>query len=228
MLRICLLDEIKARHPHGVVDLPGGALVYEVGPRNRDSEVLALMEDTLEGSSVRTGIIIDLAGIAVLTPSAATALAAATARLIGTYHVPTVLTNAAPEVLRGIADSRHVREHPIPPIVLIDPHGRASFAGTLPDRWRNLLAVMPAGGVSASELAGKSSASKKDINKFSVYLQELYNNGLAHREKVSGSDRSEVERGWTYVYSPARPLRGATPLQPAWDLPDTPAHLGDK
>lgn len=221
MLRICLLDEIKARHPEGVVDLPGGALVYEVGPRNRDSEVLAVVDDAGGRKADQEGVAVDLAGIGVLTPSAATAVAAAIAHIIRSYHVPAILTNAGPEVLRGIADSRHIREHPAPPIVLIDLHGRASFAGTMPDRWRNLLAAMPPEGVSASELAGKSSANKKDVNKFSVYLQELFNNGLAHRAKVPGSERTEVERGWTYVYSPARPLRDATPLQPAWDLADT-------
>ncbi len=58
---------------------------------------------------------------------------------------------------------------------------------------------------SASDLAEyhAEETTKKNINRYSVYLQELYNTGLVLREKVIGSVRTENERGWTYKYRPA-------------------------
>ena len=74
----------------------------------------------------------------------------------------------------------------------------------MPDRWRTLLKRLPEGGASASALAGPAATSKRDVNRFSVYLNELFMNGLARREKVPGSEREDAERGWTYVYHPVR------------------------
>lgn len=203
MHRIALLGELHRRHPEGITRTPHGALIFEVGPTNRLSEVLALLEDARPGKARHTPFMIDLARIGVLTPSAASAIAGAAANIVQSSHMPVVFVNAAPEVLRGLADCRHMKDNPTPPLFVIDTEGQGSYIGVLPDRLRSLLEVLPPGGASASMLAGKCVSSKRDVNRYSVYLQELYNYGLACREKVPGSERDGGERGWTYVYSPA-------------------------
>lgn len=204
MHQVHLLKEIRNRHQEGVVDLHAGALVYEVGPKNREDEVLEILELEHGQDCDECGYILDLVGIMLLSPSAATAVAAAACRAIQSYRVPVVLMNAEPEVLQGLMDCRYIRENATPPLPVLDSHGQPTYVASMPDRWRNLLESLPSDGATASTLAGGGSASKKDVNRYSVYLQELYSNGLARREKIPGSERDGGERGWTYVYYPVQ------------------------
>lgn len=202
MLKINLLREVQRRHPDGVADMRRGSLLYEVGPRNRLEEALAIIEPAEHEHGQVDRIVIDLAGIAVVTPSAASAVAGAAAGIIQRHRIPVMFENAQVEVLKGLRECKYLRDNPMPPLLIADEGGRQSYVGAFPDRWQSLLKSLPESGASASVFAGKVDASKRDVNKFSVYLQELYNNGLARREKVPGSERGSSERGWTYVYYP--------------------------
>lgn len=201
MAVVQLLDEIRKRHPEGVVGTGGKTLVYEVGRKNRDSDVLEMLEEA-DPSDMPGVLIVDLAGITVLTPSAASAVAGGASRIVQDRTRPVVFINAQPEVFYGLQDCRYMRDHPTPPLVVFDVVGEVHYIGAVPDRWKLLLGRLPSGGASASSLAGETAASRREVNKYSVYLQELYSNGLAWREKVPASDREGSERGWTYRYYP--------------------------
>jgi hypothetical protein len=181
-------------------------LVYEIGPENRKEELLSLFEALTNGDS-ESGLVIDLAGVGVISPSVASAITAAAAQVIRDSKEPVLVTNARPEVIKSLEGCRHIRENPTPPIMVLDSAGTPTYIGAMPDRWRILLHSLPESGASASALAGPAGTKKREVNRYSVYLNELFMNGLARREKIPGSERDDAERGWTYVYHPVRPPR---------------------
>jgi hypothetical protein len=206
--RLNLLDVARRIHPDGVID-GARTLIYEhPDPDNNPDAFAALLREARHSNDPEGVVVLDLGGIDVLGPSPASAVIGGAARFTRDSSVPIVLINARPEVLKMLRLSRYALSTGLV-LYALDEHGERHLVGELPERLRDVLAKLEAAsqddGASASDLAGlsKQEKDKRTINRFSVYLQELFNAGLVQRRKVGGSERQAAERGWTYQYRPA-------------------------
>lgn len=171
----------------------------------RDS-LIQVIKKYLEFSKKHTIYIINMEGFDYLSPSASNVLLSAALEISRQAKIPVIFTKVSSEVLKGLKADPSVVQTENRILWAIDMTGNQHILGTIPDRLLDILEVLKdKGRVSASEIAALhgEANSKKYINKFSVYLQELFNTGLINREKVAGSERDEAGRGWTYVYRPA-------------------------
>lgn len=207
-----LLAELRHAHLDGIYqyDLDHGLYtVYELaGEANDASDMAQLLERIWSHDDRVTVYLLDLDGIGYMGPSASSALVEGTIRFSRSRKRPVVLVGVRPEVLEGLRNCRYMNEHnPILWARGID--GGFTLVGKPPTRFTDILGMLAKEGTaSASDLAEKDvgDLSKKSVNRYSVYLQELFNAGLVTREKVGGSERQDGdhgERGWTYVYRAA-------------------------
>ncbi len=210
MKSLDLLPEVETKHASGVSRFGRYTMVYELlDPDNRFEVFLEFLKRRWTVSEPDVVLRINLDGIDFIGPSASSALTKASVVFTQERRWALVLTNVRPEVLEGLRTCRYVQEDR-PTICAIDRNGQQQFIGELPDRWREVLSRLDrlqahGSGASASDLAelDEQGDSKRAVNRFSVYLQELFNAGLVRRWKVGGSERPEAERGWTYLYRPA-------------------------
>ncbi len=208
--RLDLLLEVEAKHPSGVSRFDRHTMVYEMlDPENRFEVFLEFLKWRWTVDEPDVVLQIDLDGIDFIGPSASNALTKASVLFTQERRWALVLTNVRPEVLEGLRTCRYVRDDR-PTICALDPNGQQQFIGEMPERWREVLSRLErlqahGSGASASDLAeiDEQGDSKRAVNRFSVYLQELFNAGLLRRRKIGGSERPEAERGWTYLYRPA-------------------------
>ena len=207
--RVDLLSELGKAYPDGLSE-GRRTVVYElfsmdnslqtfnaflrrVWPEQRQSEV--------------TTYSLDLAGIDFIGPSAASALAESVVAFIKDRKRPVVLVNVRSEVLEGIQTCRYVQtERSV--LCALDLAGDVHFVGALPDRLLKVMRCLENAGpedMSASALAeiSERDQSRSVVNRYSVYLQELHNLGLVVRRKIGALDRTDAERGWTYIYTTA-------------------------
>lgn len=202
-----LLKELEDRYPAGFIRTQN-VLVFELLSSTKMVEEFGAFLKGFWSTLENPVCFIDLDGIDFISPSAANALTEGVMEFIKDRKQSIVLINVRPEVLAGLQTARYVLDHR-PTICAIDPQGGRHFIGDLPDRLREVLQSLEEmpyqDGVSASDLAEYSNTevNKRNINRFSVYLQELHNLGLVYRRKVGGLARTDAERGWTYLYRPA-------------------------
>ena len=165
----------------------------------------ACLQKALGTQGKESAYVIRLQPIDIISPSAARALLSASIAITKQRKVPVIFTGVRPEALDGLQTMRQTQDSE-QMLWAVDGEGNRQLVGVLPDRLQEILNILNKRGLSsASDLAEYhgEEATKKNINRYSVYLQELYNTGLVLREKVIGSVRSESERGWTYKYRPA-------------------------
>ena len=171
----------------------------------RDS-LVQVIKKHLELNKKHTIHLINMDNMDYLSPSAANVSMSAALEISRQTKIPVIFTQLSSEALKGLkaAPSAVKMEDRI--LWAVDITGNQHILGTIPDRLVEILDILKdKGRVSASEIAALHGEEnyKKYINKFSVYLQELFNTGLINREKIAGSARDEAGRGWTYVYRPA-------------------------
>ncbi|ACK70312.1 hypothetical protein PCC7424_1880 [Gloeothece citriformis PCC 7424] len=151
-------------------------------------------------------IVINMKEFDFLSPSAANVTASGCLEISKHHRVPIVFTQVYPEVLESLKTARSTLETEERILWAIDQNNQHHLLKPVRESLQKILDVLEkTKTITASSLAAlnEESPSKKVINRFSVYLQELFNLGLLTREKVDGLDRNEAGRGWTYVYSPA-------------------------
>jgi len=210
LLTLNLLQALEEWRPECIVHAKGNkgnsVTVFRLGFDELDEKTfLTFLQNLLGTRGEEKAYIISLENIDIISPSAAKALVSAAISTATQYKVPILLTKVNKEALYGLQTVRNTQstEHVL---WAIDGEGSKHLIGALPDRLQDILNVLRSKGASsASDLVeyNKEETSKKNINRYSVYLQELYNTGLVLREKIIGSIRTDSERGWTYVYRPA-------------------------
>ncbi len=173
---------------------------------NLDVEAFrACLQEALGVQGEETAYVLRLESIDIISPSATRALLTACRDITKQRKVPVIFTGVRPEALDGLKTMRQTQDSE-QMLWAVDEEGNRQPVGILPDRLQDILHILnERGPSSASDLAEYhgEETTKKTINRYSVYLQELYNTGLVLREKVRGSVRTESERGWTYKYRPA-------------------------
>ena len=173
---------------------------------DRDAEAFrACLQQALGPQGKESAYVINLQPIDIISPSATRALLSASVAITRQRKVPVIFTGVRPEALDGLQTMRQTQDSE-QMLWAVDGEGNGQLVGVLPDRLQDILNVLSERGPSsASDLAEYhgEETTKKNINRYSVYLQELHNTGLVLREKVIGSVRTENERGWTYKYRPA-------------------------
>lgn len=165
------------------------------------------LKDHLDPQIEHLAYVINLQGIDIISPSAANALITSIVEISKQRKVPIIFIGVSAEALQGLQTIRNILQSE-KVLWAVDVEDCKHLVGILPDRLQDILNILKEKGeASASDLAEQrgGESSKKNINRFSVYLQELYNTGLVIREKIAGSNRADVERerGWTYMYRPA-------------------------
>lgn len=207
-----LLQVLEAERSSWVVKFNvdgNNTTLFKLGSKDffeeRDS-LIQVIKKHLELTKKHTIHLINMDNMDYLSPSAANVSMSAALEISRQTKIPVIFTQVLSEVLEGLkaAPSAVKTEDRI--LWAVDIAGNPHILGTIPDRLVEILDILKdKGRVSASEIAALHGEqnSKKYINKFSVYLQELFNTGLINREKIAGSARDEAGRGWTYVYRPA-------------------------
>lgn len=177
-------------------------MVYELmGQKNESDDVLRYLQRYWKAEGEEAIYLIDLAGLYMLGPSASSAFVEGVVRFSEQRKKPIVLINVHAEALKGLQTCKYTIENS-PTLWALDTEHHLNFIGEPPERWKRVLHELhERGQASASDLAEDNA--KASVNRFSVYLQELFNARLVIREKVGGSDRPGAERGWTYTYRPA-------------------------
>jgi anti-anti-sigma regulatory factor len=163
------------------------------------------LQQALGPQGKESAYVINLQSIDIISPSAARALLQASIELTKQRKVPVIFTGVRPDTLDGLQTMRRTQDSE-QMLWAVDGEGKSQLVGILPDRLQDILRVLDeCGPSSASDLVEYhgEEITKKTINRYSVYLQELFTTGLVVREKVIGSVRPENERGWTYKYRPA-------------------------
>lgn len=170
------------------------------GQKNYQYEVIyQLLKNHQTSSSI---YVISMEGIDYMSTTATHTLVSASLDFSRQNQIPVVFTQAEGEVLEGLrsAPSTSVEDRHL---WVVDANGNEEVLGYIPDRLREIIAfVKQKQLICASEipeLRGEE-INKKTIGNASVYLQDMFNMGLLLREKVSGSNRNNGVRGWTYVY----------------------------
>jgi hypothetical protein len=213
-----LLQEARRHHPDGVSDItPAMAMIFELVRKDNSAQQVARFLSRYWISAPAGELyLIDMAGIHLIGPSAASALTEGAQRFAHDIGHPLLFTAVHPEALIGLQTCSYILRSDAT-FCAIDHAGAPHFIGELPDRLYQTLtqleeAITAHGdsgeGASASDLA--DDVSKKAVNKFSVYLQELYSMQLALRRKVGATAREGTERGWTYLYCPTYLVLGAS------------------
>ena len=204
-----LLDLLNQRHPdlliRGGDDQGDNFIIFRLG--SFDEALTTSLEDGFGPHCEEVAYIVDMNKLDIVSPSAASALMTSVVSIAKERNVPIIFTHVSAEALQGLQTVNNTRQTD-KVFWAVDIDGHHHFVGTAPIRFQTILEdLWRRGGASASDLAETSGeSSKKVVNKFSVYLQELYTAGLVVREKIVGSDRIDGERGergWTYLYRPA-------------------------
>jgi len=190
-------------HKVGITRFGNNSMIYELmGRANDGDEVFRYLQRYWNAKGEEVVYLIDLEGLYVLGPSASSAFVEGVTLFSKQREKPVVLLNVHPEALKGLRTCEYTSKNN-PTVWAFDTEHHLNFIGDPPERWKRVLhELQKRGQASASDLAEDNT--KASINKFSVYLQELFNARLVTREKVGGSDRpGGGERGWTYTYRPA-------------------------
>jgi hypothetical protein len=217
-----LLQEARRHHPDGVSDItPAMAMIFELVRKDNSAQQVERFLSTYWTSVPASEIyLIDMGGIHLIGPSAASALTEGAQRFAHDIGRPLLFTAVHPEALIGLQTCSYVLRADAT-FCAIDLAGAPHFIGELPDRLYQTLKQLeeaitaPGGtgeGTSASDLADalEHDVSKKAVNRFSVYLQEVYSMQLVLRRKVGATEREGTERGWTYLYCPTYLVLGAS------------------
>lgn len=211
-----VLNMLQERHPELLILGQSGQgnpyTIFRLGFNELDESALSVsLKDQLGPQEDEIVYLVNMRGIDIVSPSAAKALVKGAVEIVKQRNVPVVFTEVSRDALQGLQTVNNIR-HFEKVMWAVEVDGRPNFVGTVPDRFKRILALLEEkGGASASELAEADGgeSSKRIVNRFSVYLQELYDAGLVIREKVLGSNRTDGEhgergeRGWTYTYRPA-------------------------
>ncbi len=207
-----LLDVLQKKHANlliqGYSDQGNPYTIFRLGFNKIDETALSIsLKDQLDLPGDEFVYLINMRGIDIISPSAAKALVTGAVDMMKQRKVPVVFTEVSQDALQGLQTMNNTRQFD-KVLWAVGVDKRPDFVGIVPDRFRRILALLEEkGGASASDLAETDGgeSSKRNVNRFSVYLQELYDTGLVVREKVSGSNRDgeHGERGWTYIYRPA-------------------------
>jgi predicted transcriptional regulator len=210
-----LLDMLQKEHANlliqGHSDEGSPYTIFRLGFNEVDETALSIsLKDQLGPPGDEIVYFISMRGIDIISPSAAKALVTGAVDMMKQRKVPVVFTEVSQDALQGLQTVNNIRQFE-KVLWAVGVDRRPDFVGTVPDRFKRILALLEEkGGASASDLAEAEGgeSSKRNVNRFSVYLQELYDTGLVVREKVSGSNRDgeRGERGWTYMYRPAYSL----------------------
>ncbi len=211
-----LLNMLQERHSELLIQGHSGEgnpyTIFRLGFNELDEAVLSTsLKDQLGPPGDEIVYLVNMQGIDIVSPSAAKALVTGAVDIVKQRNAPVVFTEVSRDALQGLQTVNNIR-HFEKVLWAVEENGRPNFVGTVPDRFKKILTLLEEkGGASASDLAeaGGGESSKRNVNRFSVYLQELYDAGLVIREKVLGSNRTDGEhgergeRGWTYTYRPA-------------------------
>jgi len=178
-------------------------MIYELmGKKNDKSDVIYYLQCFWRGCNEDCIFVIDLSDLYMLGPSASSTFVESVTEFADEREKPVILVNVHSEALKGLRICEYTVQKK-PTLWAFDTDRKLHVIGDIPERWRRVLAGLnQRGQATASDLAEDSS--KTSVNRFSVYLQELFNARLVIRDKVSGSERpGGSERGWTYAYRPA-------------------------
>lgn len=203
-----LLEEVKKRHPDGVIEGRRRNVVtlMELGGKDfRTPEMIELLKEYWKPAKDDILYIINLESIDVLTPSAAKLLVESVPDIASDYQTPVIFTNVR-EMVRESLESEARRFNPDKIVWTVNEDGKASLVGQVPNKLQELLELLEEkGSASASRIAVllEGETSKKAVGNISVYLQKLFSAGLVGREKVTALEREDAERGWTYIYQTA-------------------------
>jgi hypothetical protein len=207
-----LLNTLRKNHAHFLIeghnDEGSPYTIFRLGFHEIDEKALSTsLKDQLGQQGDEIVYLINMHGIDIISPSAAKALVMSAVEIMKQRKIPVVFTEVSQDALQGLQTVNNIRQFE-KVLWAVGVDRRPDFIGAVPDRLRRILDLLAEkAGASASDLAEAEGgeSSKRNVNRFSVYLQELYDTGLVVREKVSGSNREgeRGERGWTYIYRPA-------------------------
>ena len=209
---IDLLNMLQKKHAHLLIQGHGDEgspyTIFRLGFNEIDEAALSTsLSEQLGPQGDEIVCLINMSEIDIISPSAAMALVMGAVDIMKQRKIPVVFTEVSQEALQGLKTVNNIRQFE-KVLWAVGVDRRPDFVGSVPDRLRKILDLLEEkAGASASDLAEADAgeSSKRNVNRFSVYLQELYDTGLVVREKVSGSNREgeHGERGWTYIYRPA-------------------------
>lgn len=200
--KLNFLATAKHHFPNGVDESHNSGVsftvVLKVGTIGDGTELRLIMQQALKLQKDTTFYLISFEGIDVIPPSAASAVVNAIAEIASEFKTPFYMS----EVSRHVHDALHqaalTHEEQLT-FWAERAGGKLELIGNAPNRFVDLLEKLKQGASSASELT-KQPTNKREINKMSVYLQEMVNLGLVGRIKVNAKDRENHKRGWTYIY----------------------------
>lgn len=211
-----LLSTLKEHYPDYIMVAQGtkgkSITLFRIGTDRLDEEKFQVfLKNLLEPEDEETIYALSLNGLDIISPSAAKALVSGVVKITDQKKLFVVFTEVSAEALYGLRTVRSTQQteneqQSEKVFWAVDKDKKYHLIGMLPDRLYDILkSIQRQGSSSASDLADLKAeeSSKKLINRYSVYLQELYNTGLLIREKIVGSVRTDSERGWTYMYRPA-------------------------
>jgi anti-anti-sigma regulatory factor len=206
---LSLLKAIEREYPEGIIKAESKnkrqlVTLTELGGKHfRSPEMIELLNRYWDTSDEDVLYIIDLSSIDILTPSAAKILVDSVPRFAAERKKPIVFKSVRPYVAEALNLAAITCEPPMP-IWIESEDSKCKLIGKLPGRFETLMSKLEDAGCpcSASSIALKTSgeASKKTVNKLSVYLQEMVNLGLVGRIKENAGSVQNRERGWTYLY----------------------------
>lgn len=204
-----LLKAIEQEYPEGIIvgNLKNERkfiTLTELGGKHfRSPEMVELLKKYWSTSEEDVLYVINLDLIDILTPSAAKILVDSVPKLAADQKKPIVFKAVRPYVAEELNNAAIMCEPPMPIWIEIKD-GKFKLIGKLPGRFETLMSKLEEIGCpcSASSIALKTTgeASKKTVNKLSVYLQEMVTLGLVGRIKENAGSTQNRERGWTYLY----------------------------
>lgn len=204
-----LLKAIEKEYPDGIIKGTSKKrkkliTLTELGGKHfRSPEMFDLLKKYWNNNEEDVLYIINMELIDILTPSAAKILVDSVPKLAAERKKPIVFKSVRPHVAESLNVAAIMCEPPMPIWIEVE-NGEFKLIGKLPGRFETLMSKLEEAGCpcSASNIAIQTSgeASKKTVNKLSVYLQEMVNLGLVGRIKENAGSAQNRERGWTYLY----------------------------
>lgn len=200
-----LLDAMHKENPDGIVGFPSSLVILaELGNEDFSSiEMANLLEKYWQPSQEDTLYAISLKGIDILSPPVANILVESILKLASKFKKPIVFK----AVRNHVAKALHLAaltHNPPSPLWIEEVDSQCRLMGNLPNRYAKLMTNLEEAGClcSASSIALQTTgaATKRTVNKLSVYLQEMVTLGLLGRVKENASTTPDRKRGWTYLY----------------------------
>jgi hypothetical protein len=205
--QINLLDFVLREHSEGIEKSNSNrslVILIKFGDHSfRSPEMVNLIKKYWKPDDEDILFIINLEKIDIITPSVAQILIESFSMIAAEYKKPIIFNAVSIHTAEALNNAAITSQPPIP--IWVERVGKEiKLMGQVPDRFKGLLVRLeeidhPCSAVQIVRI-NNIKESKKSVNRYSVYLQDMLSLGLLGRTKVKAGQTQDRARGWTYLY----------------------------